>query len=104
MISRVWTATATPDGATGYAGHFRSHVVPALRMIDGYAGAMLMQSTTNGVVNLIVISFWTSEDAIRQFAGADFQQAVVADDARRILQSFDDKVRHFSVVAHDRMM
>jgi heme-degrading monooxygenase HmoA len=103
MISRVWRATATPDGALGYAQHFQSHVVPALGGIDGYQGAMLLQSTTNGVVDLIVVSIWASEDAIRQFAGSDFQQAVVADDARRMLRSFDEKVRHYSVVAHDRL-
>jgi heme-degrading monooxygenase HmoA len=103
MISRVWRATATPDGALGYAQHFQSHVVPALAGIDGYQGAMLLQSTTNDVVDLIVVSMWASEDAIRQFAGSDLQQAVVADDARRVLRSFDDKVRHYSVVAHDRM-
>jgi heme-degrading monooxygenase HmoA len=101
MISRVWRATATADGALGYAHHFQSHVVPALGGIDGYQGAMLLQSTTNGVVDLIVVSMWTSEDAIRQFAGSDFQQAVVADDARRMLRSFDEKVRHYSVIAHD---
>jgi heme-degrading monooxygenase HmoA len=103
MISRVWKATATPDGATSYAEHFENHVVPALGAIAGYEGAMLLQSPRNGVVDLIVVSFWTSEEAIRQFAGSDVEQAVVADDARRILQSFDDRVRHYSVVGRDRL-
>jgi hypothetical protein len=65
--------------------------------------AVSASRTTKGFVDLIVVSMWASEDAIRQFAGSDFQRAVVADDARRILRSFDDKVRHYSVVAHDRM-
>jgi heme-degrading monooxygenase HmoA len=103
MISRVWKATATPDGASSYAGHFRGHVLPALGGIAGYQGAMLLQSASNGAVDLIVVSFWTSEEAIRQFAGSDVKQAVVADDARRIMQSFDDRVRHYSVIAHDRL-
>jgi heme-degrading monooxygenase HmoA len=103
MISRVWKATATRDGATGYAEHFENHVVPALGAIAGYEGAMLLQSPRNGIVDLIVVSFWTSEEAIRQFAGSDVHQAVVADDARRILQSFDDRVLHYWVVARDRL-
>src|SRR5947207_5176 len=104
MISRVWTATATPDGATRYAKHFQSHVVPALGGLAGYQGAMLLQSAGNGIVDLIVVSFWTSEDAIRQFAGPDVEQAVVADDARQLLTSFDDRVRHYSVVTRDRLV
>src|SRR5438093_265828 len=46
MISRVWRATATPDGALGYAQHFQSHVVPALGGIAGYQDALLLQSPT----------------------------------------------------------
>jgi heme-degrading monooxygenase HmoA len=103
MISRIWTATATPEGAARYAEHFQNQVVPALGAIAGYQGAMLLQSPRNGVVDLIVASFWTSEEAIRQFAGSDVQRAVIADDARRILQSYDDRVRHYSVVARDRL-
>src|SRR3954470_5197868 len=98
MISRVWTATATPDGASSYAGHFQSHVIPALGGLAGYDGAMLLQSAGNGTVDLIVVSFWASEDAIRQFAGPDLTKAVVADEARRMLQSCDDRVRHYAVV------
>lgn len=103
MISRVWTATATPDGAAAYAEHFHDHVVPALGTIPGYEGAMLWQSSRNGDVDLLVVSFWTSEDAIRLFAGSDVRRAVIAEDARRLLRSFDDKVRHYSVVARDRL-
>lgn len=103
MISRVWTATATPDGAAAYAEHFQNHVVPALGAIAGYEGAMLWQSARTGDVDLLVVSFWASEDAIRLFAGSDVRLAVIAEDARRVLTSFDDRVRHYSVVARDRL-
>jgi heme-degrading monooxygenase HmoA len=103
MISRVWKATAAPDSSKSYAQHFEQHVLPALAAVPGYLAAMLLQSARNSVVDLIVVSFWTSEEAIRGFAGSDIQRAVVADDARRMLKSFDDSVRHYTVVTFDRL-
>jgi heme-degrading monooxygenase HmoA len=101
MISRVWTATATSGGASEYARHFNAHVLPSLASVDGYRGALLFERPTPDAVELVVISFWTSEDAIRRFAGANIEQAVVADEARQLLRSFDDTVRHYSVAAQD---
>ena len=44
-----------------------------------------------------VFSWWESEDAVRAFAGADIGRAVVAEEAKRVLVSFDADVRHYSV-------
>lgn len=101
MIARVWSATATPDGATRYARHFEAHVVSALAGIEGCRGATLMQRAAGEAIELVVTSLWTSEEAIRAFAGPDIAIAVVADEARGMLQSFDDTVRHYTIVAGD---
>ena len=53
---------------------------------------------------LVVISWWISEEAIRGFAGDDFERAVVADEARRVLTSFDDTVRHYEVCGRSRLL
>ena len=102
MIARVWTARARTEGADGYAAHYREHVLPVLSRIDGYKGATLLRRAHGDGVELIVISLWISEDAIRRFAGADISRAVVEEPARRVLVSFDDVVRHYEVVASDR--
>jgi hypothetical protein len=47
-------------------------------------------------------SIWTcifdDLDAIRSFAGADHEAAVVAEEAREVLVRFDDRVSHYQVV------
>jgi heme-degrading monooxygenase HmoA len=101
MISRMWRATATDAGATRYAQHFRGHVLPTLARVDGYHGAMLLQRASGAGVELLVVSFWRSEEVIRAFAGPDITRAVVADDARDVLESFEDTVSHFAVIDHD---
>ena len=101
MIARVWTARTTPAQALAYAEHLRVHVVPALRRVSGYAGMKLLERPLSGAVEVVVITFWQSAEAIRAFAGADPEQAVVADEAAALLTDFDRRVQHYEVVAED---
>src|SRR5437667_11688573 len=101
MIAGIWTAKARKESAGQYARHFTDHVVPALRRIDGYQRATLLQRVDADPAELVVISWWTSTNAIREFAGADISRAVIADEAERMLLSFDETVRHYAVAADD---
>src|SRR5207245_1397134 len=83
MIARLWSADTTPAQAPAYAEHLRAHVLPALNAIEGYAGATLLERTTPAAVEIIVITWWRSLEAIRGFSGADLEHAVIADEAAR---------------------
>jgi heme-degrading monooxygenase HmoA len=71
--------------------------LPALKEVEGYSGVMLLERAIPGAIEIIVITFWRSVDAIRGFAGGDLEQAVVADEAAALLTQFDRHVRHFEV-------
>jgi hypothetical protein len=45
------------------------------------------------------ITFFTGLDAIRGFAGDDFELAVVEEAARQALSRWDERVSHHQVVA-----
>lgn len=77
--------------------------MPEVRKVDGYAGAMLLKRAISGAVEVIVITWWRSLDAIRGFAGFDIEVAVVADDAAKLLTRFDRRVRHFELVVKDEV-
>ena len=101
MIARFWSARTTPGQARAYADHLQAHVLPTVGSIDGYAGAMLLEREASGAVEIIVITWWRSLDAIRGFAGADLEAAVVADEAASLLTAFDRRVRHYELVVED---
>ena len=101
MIARIWKARATPARASEYAGYFRSTVVAELNAIAGYEGATLMQRDTGDVVEVTVITWWTSIDAVRAFAGDAVETAVVHDSAARMLLDFDRAVSHHDVVFNE---
>ncbi len=50
------------------------------------------------LVEFLVLTRWTSLDAIRAFAGDDIRKAVVEPEAAALLASFDSTVEHFEVV------
>ena len=103
MIVRSWSARARPAQAPAYAEHLRSRVLPALQALEGYEGALLLQRPDGDEVELVVLTLWRSLDAIRAFAGDDLEAAVVADEAAAVLERFEERVRHYEVVARDRV-
>ena len=96
MIMRRWRALAADEA--GYLVHFRHRVLPALRRIRGFRGAMVLRSVVNGGIEIEVLTLWRSMEAIYRFAGDNANHAVVEPEARAILRRFDPTVRHFEVI------
>ena len=101
VIARLWSARSTPDNVPAYAAHLRTHVLPELNGIAGYAGSMLLERMLPDGMEILVITYWESIEAIQAFAGSDADTAVVADAAAAILTGFDDRVRHYDVTVQD---
>jgi heme-degrading monooxygenase HmoA len=98
MIARIWTATASADGAERYAAHFRSRVLPELRAVQGFLHAYLLRRDDE----IHVITLWDGMAAVAAFAGADPGSAVVEPEARAVLRRYDDRVRHFETSSFGR--
>ena len=98
MIARIWKARATPERASAYSAYFEATVIPELTAIRGYQGATLLNRERDGVVDVTVITWWESLEAIRAFAGEAVETAVVHDAAARMLIDFDRDVSHHQVV------
>ena len=95
MITRVWRGWAPADRAQDYERHYRSEVLPVLQGVAGFEGARLLRRTIAGETEFVSLTFFDDLDAIRDFAGPDYENAVVADDAREVLVRYDDHVGHY---------
>jgi heme-degrading monooxygenase HmoA len=102
MIARIWKARATPERASEYAAYLRSTVAPELAAIHGYQGVTLLERERGGVVEITVITWWESLEAVRAFAGEAVETAIVHDTAARMLVDFDREVAHHRVVVDSR--
>lgn len=73
-------------------------MLPELKGIDGFDGATLLKQETPDGIEFLVLSRWTSMEAIRRFAGSDVGKAVVEPEAIAALIDYDRTVRHYEVV------
>lgn len=97
MIARIWRGWAPQATADDYQRHFESEVTEHLRAVSGFCGARLLRREDGPDVMFTAITFFTDLDAIRGFAGDDYEQAVVADAARLALSRWDGRVAHHDV-------
>jgi heme-degrading monooxygenase HmoA len=97
MILRVWRGRALPTKAFAYPAHFRQSVLPELKGIAGFLGAYLLRQERTDGVEFMVLTKWTSMQAIQAFAGKDVGKAVVEPAAVAALAEFDETVQHYEV-------
>jgi heme-degrading monooxygenase HmoA len=103
VIARSWTGhCASAEAADRYARHLAETVLPELESIDGHRGALLLRRSGDGGVDVRVLTFWSTLEAIDRFAGPDRDRAVVEPAARAVLDSFANEVEHFDVVIDTR--
>ena len=68
-----------------------------MRKLPGFLGLELCEAPRGDQVELLVVSRWQSMDAVRAFAGADPDRAVVEPGAKAVLAEYDDFVTHYEV-------
>jgi uncharacterized protein len=102
-ILRRWSARTTEAQLPKYLEHFSHKVLPELRRVSGYLGATVSRCRLNSEIEIVVETTWHSLESIRNFAGPDFEAAVVADQAAALLIDFDRRVRHYEIVVTDAL-
>ena len=95
MITRVWRGWAPADRAQEYVRHYRSEVLPVLQGVTGFESARLLRRTTGDETEFVSLTCFDDLDAVRAFAGPDYETAGVADEAHLVLVRFDDHVGHY---------
>jgi antibiotic biosynthesis monooxygenase (ABM) superfamily enzyme len=99
MICRIWHGWTNPENADAYESLLRSEIFRAIadRCIPGYHGIELLRRVTGDSVEFITLMWFDSVDAVRAFAGADYEVAVVPPEARALLERFDTRSAHYEV-------
>ena len=100
MISRIWHGWTTRENAAAYERLLRSEILPGIaeRKIRGLRGAHLLKREVPEGVEFVTILWFESLDAVREFAGEDYEKAVVPAEARRLLTRFDARSAHYETV------
>jgi heme-degrading monooxygenase HmoA len=100
MISRVWHGWTNRENADAYEELLRTEVFAGIakRSIQGYRGIHLLRRDVDDGVEFVTIMWFDALDAVRAFAGEDYEVAVVPAKARQLLSRFDSRSAHYQVI------
>jgi antibiotic biosynthesis monooxygenase (ABM) superfamily enzyme len=104
MISRIWHGWTTPENADAYESLLKSEIFQGIqsREIPGYRGINLLRRDHGGEVEFVTIMWFDNIEAVRSFAGEDYEVAVVPERARAVLSRYDERSQHYDVKAELR--
>ena len=97
MIARVWKGWTRTENADGYEKLFREIVYPGLQKINGYRGGYILRQNGRDETELVTVNLFESLDAVKGFAGSDYEVPVFEPEARRLLSKVEPIARHYEV-------
>ena len=101
MISRIWHGWTRPENADAYEALLKSEIFTGIqdRAIPGFRGIELFRRESGSEVEFVTLMRFDSLDAVRSFAGENYELAVVPPKARALLSHFDERSQHYQVIA-----
>jgi hypothetical protein len=99
MISRIWHGYTRPGEADAYEALLRDEIFTGIenRSIGGFQEIQLFRRDVGDEVEFITVMWFDSLDAVRAFAGEDYEGSVVPPAARELLARFDERSQHYEV-------
>jgi heme-degrading monooxygenase HmoA len=97
MIARMWHGWTRQADADSYENLLRNEMFPSMRRIQGFEGAYLLRRVAGEEVEFVTVTHFTSLDAVRRFAGEDYETAVLHPQAHALLSRYDPKSVHYEI-------
>ncbi len=99
MIARVWRGWTEAADADAYERFLRTELFPEVARLDGFGGAhILRRPAPDGEVEFVTVTLFDSLDAVRAFAGEDYETPVIEPEAQRLLSRYEDRAVHYDTV------
>jgi hypothetical protein len=103
MISRIWHGYTSIENADKYEQLLKKEIFVGIgnRKIDGYKGIQLLRRNFGHEIEFITIMWFDTIGSVKQFAGKEYELAVVPNEARKLLSRFDERAQHYEVRTND---
>jgi heme-degrading monooxygenase HmoA len=99
MIGRIWHGWTTSGNADKYEALLKEEIFIGIlsRNIRGFKNIQLLRRDVGEEVEFVTMMVFDSLDAVREFAGEDYEVAVVPAKARAVLSHFDERSQHYEI-------
>jgi len=101
MISRIWHGWTIHQNADVYEQLLKEEIFVGIqnRHIPGFKGIQLLRRQLKDETEFITIMTFDTLESVKEFAGDDYEQAVVPEKARAVLSHFDQRSQHYEIKA-----
>jgi heme-degrading monooxygenase HmoA len=97
MVARVWRGWTKAEDADAYEKLLREVVYPSLQRITGYHGGYILRHDREEETEFVTVNLFESLDAVKAFAGSEYEIPVFEPEARRLLARVEPIARHYDV-------
>jgi heme-degrading monooxygenase HmoA len=98
MIARIWHGKTLASKADAYEKYLSEAGVAKMKKVPGNLGVELLRRNQGGTTDFLVVSYWTSLDAVKNYAGSDYAKVRSLDRDREFLVDPETEVVHYEVV------
>lgn len=98
MIARTWHGAVPTTKADAYWDYLNLTGLPDYRATPGNKGVTVLRRTEGDVTHFLLITFWESVEAIKAFAGEDYEKAKYYPEDEAFLLEKEPNVTHYEVM------
>jgi heme-degrading monooxygenase HmoA len=98
VIARIWRGAVRPADADAYGEYIGRTGLAGYAQTPGNQGAWMLRRDVGDLTEFVTFTLWESIDAVKAFAGEDYETAVYYPEDDRFLVERDAKCAHYEVV------
>ena len=101
-VARIWKGRTSAARADEYQRYLDATGISKILATRGNRGVTVMRRPDGETVEFTVLSVWDSLDAVKQYAGENYQKAVLLPRDREYLLEVEPNVVHAEIVREER--
>ncbi len=98
MIARSWHGSVITSNAHAYHQYLLATGLKDYAAVKGNGGVFLFKREEQNITHFQTLTFWNSIDAIKEFAGEDYEKARYYPEDKDYLLEFELLVTHNEVL------
>lgn len=98
-ILRIWKGWTTNENAPIYEDMLINEVFPTVKKkgVDGLEKVSISTTEKGEEVEFFLVLQFDSLKAVKKFAGENYEQAYIPDNAKRVLLRYQTKAQHYEL-------
>lgn len=99
MIARIWHGYTSRENASVYEIMLKEEILTGIinRNIKGFVDIQLMTRKLDNEAEFVTVMRFNSINAVKEFAGDDYEKAVIYPHAKALLLRYDERSQHYEI-------